>query len=140
MLEINEYLCSMRLKTSSTFNEIGAVLTAVVDFLRCHDVGGQAANQTIIVIRELLINAMKHGNKFNERTPVTICISKIKGKQFKIVVQDFGDGFDYKRLETALPDDPKNLRSRGYRLVKAYSDSFEFNQRGNEVTAYISAS
>ncbi len=138
MLEVNEYLSSISIKTSSTINEIGAVVTTVTDFLQCHNVSSHSINQTTIVIRELLINAMKHGNKFNELTPVTLCIAKLRGQKFKICVQDLGKGFDYSSLDTSLPEDPKKLRSRGYRLVKAYSDSFEFNNAGNKVTAYIS--
>ncbi len=138
MVEINEYLGSLSLKTPSTINEIRAVNTAVTDFLQCYNAENHAVSQITILTRELLINAMKHGNGFHEMTPVIICIAQVNERQFKIVVQDSGKGFDYNSLDTILPEDPKNLRTRGYRLIKAYSDSLEFNRRGNKVTAYVS--
>lgn len=91
-----------------------------------------------LILRELLINAIEHGNqRAMERT--VICSVEYVGEwQFKIVVEDEGEGFDYKTLDMRMPDDPNQIRNRGFALVNAFTDRLEFNDKGNRVVAYIS--
>ncbi len=130
---------SLSLKSKSSIAEVGPVIQSVVHYLRDHEVSSSLINQISIVIRELLINAMKHGNGFHSEDSVIVCISSVEHNRFKIEVQDSGDGFDYQKLEMSLPENPREIQNRGFRLVKAYSDSIVFNQKGNKVTAYVSA-
>ncbi len=138
MVEISNPSKCFKLKTASCPSHVGQVISNFSDFLRIHKVSNQSINQAIIVLRELLVNAIKHGNRYNKAFPVTICVNQIQENRFKISVTDFGAGFDYKSLDTKLPENPKEIKTRGFKLIKAYTDYFEFNQEGNRVTAYIS--
>jgi serine/threonine-protein kinase RsbW len=127
-------------ETSSSPSEMGDVMMVFADFLRLYKVSESGIEKAIVVLRELLINAMKHGNRYNRSFPVTVKINQLNRKRFKISVKDLGNGFDYQSLDTDLPDNPRGFQTRGYKLIKAFTDSFEFNQKGNQVTAYISTS
>lgn len=39
-----------------------------------------------------------------------------------------------------MPDDPGQIRTRGYAIINSYSDKVEFNPAGNRVIVYISVS
>ncbi len=97
------------------------------------------SSKIAVVLRELLSNAITHGNNNDIDRTVQCRIEHAGGGQFKVVVEDEGDGFDYGNLDTALPDDPRNLRHRGYVLVRNLCRSLEFNTRGNRVTVVIDA-
>jgi anti-sigma regulatory factor (Ser/Thr protein kinase) len=56
-----------------------------------------------------------------------------------VTVEDEGPGFNYGAVRMSLPDDPRRLQNRGYVLIKSLSEKLEFNDRGNCVTAYVSA-
>ncbi len=91
-----------------------------------------------LILRELLINAIEHGNE-NAVERTVICSVEYVGEwQFKIVVEDEGEGFDYKTLDMQMPDDPNQIRNRGFALVNAFTDRLEFNERGNRAITYIS--
>lgn len=138
MIEIKENERSILLKTSSSREQVGEVISAFASFLEHRQLEQHSINKAIIVLRELLINAIVHGNKLNKIYPVIIGIDQLQDNRLKISVKDLGQGFNTRMLETALPENPRQMHARGYRLVNAVSESFEFNQTGNEVTAYIS--
>lgn len=138
MIEIENSGDSIVLKTPSSRNQVGDVISTFSDFLLEKGISGYSVNRAIIVLRELLINAIEHGNRHNKAFPVTIGIDQLNESKVKISVKDLGCGFDHSHLDTAIPDNPKRMHSRGFRLVNAVTDSFEFNREGNEVTAYIS--
>jgi anti-anti-sigma factor len=95
-------------------------------------------SQFRLVLRELLINAVEHGNREIVDRMVTCTIKHLGEWQFKITVEDEGDGFDYKSLDMKLPNDPDQLRKRGYPMINAFTDRLEFNDKGNRIVAYIS--
>lgn len=92
-----------------------------------------------VVLLELLKNAVEYGNKGNGRKMVCALVQHIKENEFKIMVEDQGDGFDYRNLDLQLPEDPRRIQARGYKLINALSHRLEFNEQGNRITAYISA-
>ncbi len=140
MVEIEKNGNSVLLRSPSSQDEVGSVITAFSDHLKLQGISDSSISRAIVVLRELLVNAIKHGNRFNDAYPVTIGVHKLEKNQVKILVKDFGRGFDYRTLDTSLPENPRRIHTRGYRLIKAFSDSFEFNREGNEVTAYVSIS
>lgn len=91
-----------------------------------------------LVLRELLINAVEHGN-WNDADRVVTCSIYHMGKwQFRIMVEDEGIGFDPDEVNMNLPEDPYQLRNRGYPLINAFADRLEFNETGNQITVYLS--
>ena len=92
-----------------------------------------------IVLRELLDNAVEHGNRGIETRIVTGSLTYLGEGTFRIIVEDEGEGFDCAGLDVTVPEDPRRVKSRGYVLIHALADRLEFNEKGNRVTAYVSA-
>ncbi len=105
-------------------------------FLAGHGVA--KTDRFTIVLRELLKNAVAHGNGGDLSRPVTWKITAEDGGGFSITVEDMGDGFDYSELNMGLPEDPRRLRNRGYVLINAMAERLTFNAPGNRVTALVS--
>jgi anti-sigma regulatory factor (Ser/Thr protein kinase) len=92
-----------------------------------------------VVLRELLSNAIAHGNRNVAALAVNCRLERTGEGQFMIVVEDEGEGFDFASLDTSLPDDPRNIRNRGYVLIRNICSELGFNERGNQVTVLIDA-
>ena len=92
----------------------------------------------MLVVRELLVNAISHGNGFQHEKLVHGRIDKIRENgTFRVQVEDHGDGFDFDSLDFSIPEDPRRLRKRGYVIVSALTERVSFNKTGNKVTAYV---
>lgn len=89
-----------------------------------------------IVLRELLTNAIDHGNAGMPESDV-VCTLIYTDEYVRVRVMDQGQGFDYRSLNMDIPDDPRRLAHRGFVLVKALSTRLEFNEPGNCVTVYV---
>ncbi|MDD5195955.1 MAG: ATP-binding protein [Candidatus Omnitrophica bacterium] len=86
-----------------------------------------------ISLEEALVNAIKHGNKFNAALSVDISI-EIVADRVTITVKDQGKGFDY----TTIPDPTKDanlvkLSGRGVFLIKSLMDKVEFFDCGRTI-------
>jgi serine/threonine-protein kinase RsbW len=87
-------------------------------------------------VRECMVNAVVHGNRYNARKKVHVMIQRTSDR-LSIVIQDEGEGFDM----AALPDPLANenlLRhsGRGLLLIQAFMDEFQIRPRepkGTEV-------
>ena len=86
-----------------------------------------------LAMEEAIVNAMKHGNNFDESKHVTLRYA-FDGDKFHLCVRDEGNGFEMK--EVPDPTEDGNLclpYGRGIMLMKAYMDEICFNEQGNEV-------
>jgi len=101
------------------------------------DYGVKDDSRISVVLRELLSNAIVHGNKNVPSRVVTCRIEYPWAGQFRITVEDEGQGFDFSCVNTSLPEDPRSVRNRGYVLVRNICSSIEFNDRGNRVTVLV---
>ena len=89
-----------------------------------------------IAIRECMVNAVVHGNRYNSRKKVHLKVVRTDDR-ITIVVRDEGDGFD----PNAVPDplESENLlrgSGRGVMLMQSFMDEFQISQRqpqGTEV-------
>lgn len=88
-----------------------------------------------IVLRELLVNAVEHGNQRDAGRKVIGSVERLGASRYHIVVEDEGIGFDYHGLDMTLPEDPKHVQDRGYTLINALTDQLEFNEKGNRIMA-----
>jgi len=89
-----------------------------------------------VILRELLMNAVRHGNKSNNKRHVRCSIELLGEKYFKIVVEDQGEGFDCNNFVMNFQDCQDPIKRSGYFLIKRFSDRIEFNDKGNCVTVY----
>jgi anti-sigma regulatory factor (Ser/Thr protein kinase)/anti-anti-sigma regulatory factor len=90
-----------------------------------------------IVLRELLINAVEHGNLGIPERQILVVIVELGGNRFQITVHDEGKGFDHRQLNLIVPDDPRQIRGRGLSLVHDLTREMEFNGQGNMVRVII---
>ena len=90
-----------------------------------------------VILRELLNNAVKHGNHEIIEKTVTCSIAYMGARRFKVTVEDQGKGFHYSNIDMDLPKDTERVSRRGYALIKALSNKIEFNEKGNRISAYI---
>ncbi len=135
MFNISESNDSIEFKMSSEMKLVDRVVNETREFL------GQDAegcfSELKLVMRELLINAVEHGNRKEPTRCVKCEVKRCNGSLYKVQVDDEGDGFDWRKANLSAPDDPSKPRSRGFPLVNALADSLEFNEKGNGVSALV---
>jgi serine/threonine-protein kinase RsbW len=82
-----------------------------------------------ISVRECVVNAVVHGNRYNARKKVHLTVRRAP-EGLTVVVGDEGEGFD----PAAVPDprDAENLlrgSGRGVLLMQAFMDEFQISRR-----------
>lgn len=93
-----------------------------------------------VILNELIINAMKHGNKGDKNKLVNIITGLYEKDYIYIIIEDQGEGcnYDYFLNRTVCLEelsDPCFLKEtgRGILIVKSLCDKLKFNKRGNKV-------
>ena len=82
-----------------------------------------------ISLRECMVNAVVHGNRYNTRKKVHLKVTRTP-ESLTIVVGDEGDGFDPNAVPDPLAAD--NLlrgSGRGVMLMQAFMDEFQISKR-----------
>ncbi len=123
---------------SSSWKNIGNSVLELNRFFSRFDVTEDYLAKTKVVLRELLVNAVRHGNCSDMNKMVIVKTELLNDQNIRISVEDEGRGFDYRQLAPSIPDDPKKIKQRGYSLVYSLVEKLEFNQSGNCVTAHLS--
>lgn len=119
------------------FSDMGLashVMKEVTEFARKQ---GLHAAGLGIVLRELITNAIAHGNKHDPSRSVSLQLNRCEDGRLKLTVEDEGNGFDYVGLDMTLPDEVVRMGKRGYKLINAFSEKLEFNAKGNRIAAYL---
>lgn len=87
-------------------------------------------------VRECMVNAVVHGNRYNLRKKVSVAISAAPGR-LEVTIGDEGEGFDVNHLPDPLADENLLRHSgRGLLLMQAFMDEFQVQPRqpqGTEV-------
>ena len=84
-------------------------------------------------MEEALVNAVKHGNKYNPAKKVHVRVG-ISPNLFRSEISDEGEGFDPAKLPD--PTDPDYLdkpNGRGVMLMRNFMTKVEYNPKGNSV-------
>lgn len=93
-------------------------------------------SQIGMAVRECMVNAVVHGNRYNKNKKVHLEIEYTR-EFLAVTIGDEGEGFDISSLPDPLA--PENLlrqSGRGILLIKAFMDEFDAHQRpggGTEV-------
>ncbi len=136
MFVTEESPSAITFKTDCMAPHSGAVVAACKRFLQKR--GAPEGAATMVILRELISNAIEHGNKNAAENGVYARVEHLGESHFAVTVQDKGEGFDYRRVAKGpLPEDPRKVRHRGYFLIRSLSDQIEFNEKGNRITAYV---
>ena len=87
-------------------------------------------------VRECMVNAVVHGNRYNARKKVRLTITRAPDR-LVIVIADEGEGFDLNSLPDPLANENLLRHSgRGLLLIQAFMDEFQMRARepkGTEV-------
>lgn len=135
MFNIQEDHTTIRFEINSEMRHVDRIVRETREFLEQLDL--EISSDFKIVLRELLINAIEHGNHSHSDRTVSCSLEQLEKKLFKLIVEDQGEGFDFDSLEMEIPQDPRQVRNRGYVLIRSSSEKIEFNEKGNQVTVYL---
>ena len=86
-----------------------------------------------LAVEESVVNAMRHGNKFDARLRVQVQF-QVNDREVRIRVRDEGRGFDPEKVPDPTRDE--NLakpHGRGIMLMRAYMDEVTYTACGTEV-------
>ena len=90
-----------------------------------------------MAVRESMVNAVVHGNRYNARKKVHLSVLKDR-QRLKVTVADEGEGFDFENVPDPLAEENLLRNSgRGIFLMKAFMDELQIRRlspAGTEVT------
>ncbi len=93
----------------------------------------------IQVVRELLMNAVEHGNSSDDSKTVECTVAEISDGRYSVRVRDEGSGVTQEQVRLRIPEDPSTPRSRGYAIINAHADDISFDPANAAVTVYLTA-
>jgi len=121
----------------TNLKEIPPVVKEMLEHLK--GVNKNALHDIKLAAEEAIINAMKHGNKFNEGLYVVVDF-EYDGSRVSIAVKDEGKGYDYRDVpDPTLEENILRGHGRGVFLIRRLMDEVHFNDSGNrlEMIKYI---
>lgn len=115
-----------------------SVMSVVLDYLmkRVEKLGVVDVERSnlFVALDEAIVNAVKHGNKFDSKKLVRIA-AEVSKQEAKFTIEDEGEGFDVNNIPDPL--DPMNLfktSGRGVLFIYNIMDEVNYNDRGNRLT------
>jgi serine/threonine-protein kinase RsbW len=85
-------------------------------------------------VRECMVNAIVHGNRYNARKKVTVTIYRTPDR-LEVTIADEGSGFDLNHIPDPLAEENLLRQSgRGLLLIQAFMDEFQIRRREPEGT------
>jgi len=114
------------IKFKSNFNEIKPVIDTILkDLTTNHSLPEENKVDLFIILSELFVNAVEHGNKNSEEKEIVVNYFVVN-KIINLSVEDQGNGFDYKNcIDTK--------KSPGLSLIKSLASKIYWNITGNKV-------
>ena len=89
-------------------------------------------------VRETMVNAVVHGNRYNAHKRVRVTVSNDPGGRLEIRIADQGEGFELQEVPDPLAEENLLRNSgRGIFLMKAFMDEVQVRRaqpEGTEVT------
>jgi serine/threonine-protein kinase RsbW len=121
----------------SDLAEVDGICREARALLAAHGQAG-AGFSTELLLRELLNNAILHGNGLDDHKRVKASV-RIGRKWIQLRIADEGPGFDWRSARQVLPD-ADAVSGRGLAITMLYARRIRFNRLGNQVTIWIEKS
>ncbi len=87
-----------------------------------------------LALEESIINAIKHGNKFDAAKFVKI-VATVSDVEANFLIEDEGPGFRPEEVPDPTADENLEKPSgRGVMLMRSFMSAVDYNQRGNRLT------
>ena len=117
---------TLELKFPSRIESVDQAATQVCEFATSLGLSDELLFAIDLAVRESMANAVKHGNKLDEKKQVEMRLADT-AEGFEITVQDHGHGFDIEQIPD--PTDPDNLlknNGRGILFMRSFMDGVEW--------------
>ena len=117
---------TLELKFPSRIESVDQAATRVCEFATSLGLSDELLFAIDLAVRESMANAVKHGNKLDEKKQVEMRLADTP-EGFEITVQDHGHGFDIDQI--ADPTDPDNLlknNGRGILFMRSFMDEVDW--------------
>jgi serine/threonine-protein kinase RsbW len=129
-------MAERRMLLDSTLDSVEVAEKAVLQDAQAIGFGEDELHQLGMAVRESMVNAVVHGNRYNTRKKVHVAITKAEDR-LTIVIADEGEGFDPASIPDPLAHENLLRQSgRGLLLMRAFVDEFQVRRgepRGTEV-------
>ncbi len=113
-----------RMEIPSDLEYVQDASRRIISVLQKYHLPEQILKDMRLVVEELVINGIRHGNQFSSDKFVLFSY-RATPSDIVIEVRDEGDGFDY-----------ENVEGKGLKLVKSIVDGIEFLRGGTHVKIY----
>jgi serine/threonine-protein kinase RsbW len=130
---------TVTLEIASRFEMLDVVQTVLVQLCALVGFDDEAVHYMSVAVRESVVNAIKHGNRQDEKKKVEVRFTLLD-RALEVEVKDQGEGFDL----TEVPDPlaPENLLKaygRGLFFMRQFMDevSHAFPPRGGTVVRMV---
>jgi serine/threonine-protein kinase RsbW len=109
------------------------VADALLEELQAQGYSEVAVFAVRLAIEEALNNAIRHGNAMDPGKTAEL-VYEVTDEQVDIRISDEGPGFDFQDVpDPTLDENLDKPTGRGLMLIRAYMDTVEFNEKGNEL-------
>jgi len=117
----------------NTLDQCYKVTDTLLEELQQNDYSEVAVFAVRLAVEEAINNAVKHGNAMDPCKTVEFTY-EVTRECVDIKVCDEGPGFDYSHVpDPTLAENLDKPTGRGVMLMRAYMDTVEYNEKGNEL-------
>lgn len=121
----------------STLESVDAAESLVLETAQDSGFGEEDLHKIGMAVREAMVNAVVHGNRYNLKKRVHLEAS-FEDQELSVTIRDEGEGFEATELPDPLAEENLLRQSgRGLLLIKAFVDKFEMRKAdptGTQVT------
>ncbi len=121
----------------STLESVDSAEDLAVDMARSAGFGEDDLVKIGMAVRESMVNAVVHGNRYNSNKKVRLSVAT-GGERLTVRIADEGEGFEFERLPDPLsPENIMRTSGRGIFLIRSFVDEFQIRRlepAGTEVT------
>ncbi len=89
------------------------------------------------VLRELMVNAMTHGNRNRPDKRIFCEVTQLRDDRFRVSVRDEGEGFHPHDTPALVSAAPKWEGASGLARIRAVCEGIDFNEAGTEAIVHI---
>jgi len=123
----------LRFIIPSDFAESRQVQSRILEELQRYDYAPDAIFAIKLALEEAIINAIKHGNKFDPAKVVRI-EAHVSPQQTEIIIEDEGAGFERSTVPDPTADENlHSLHGRGLLLMESYMNEVNYSRGGRRI-------
>src|ERR1700681_4955980 len=127
-------MAERRLLLDSTLDSVEVAETAVLKDAQAIGFEEEELHQLGMAVRECMVNAVVHGNRYNARKKVHLKVNRAPDR-LTVWVADEGEGFDPATLPDPLAGENLLRQSgRGVLMMQAFMDEFQICNRAPQGT------